>query len=1031
MHQELRKTYEAKVIQFKKLLLQQRVGKTIALTASYAQSTEWVAFKNRKELTYIPIQEGQSWGNAWDSAWFQLTATIPQEWAGQAVVARIQLNSEILVFDNTGVPVIALTNASVWDSNFVKDRYLVSAAAVGGEKIELWLESACNGVFGIDRAEDPSPEDMNRHGKFNGMVHDLKLSTWNQEVQDLFLDIELLFDLLSSLPEKSSRRNKILYGLNQAINIYAETLTNAGVARKELAPLINNGANKSSLTAYAVGHAHLDTGWLWPVKESIRKAARTFSHQIYLMEKYPEYIFGASQPQHFKFVQDYYPELFEKVKHYVHKGQFELQGAMWVEADCNLISGESMIRQIMWGKNYFFKEFGQKIDNLWLPDVFGYSANLPQILKASGVDYFITQKISWNQFNTFPHHTFMWRGIDGSEILSHFLPANNYNGYVTPKELIAAEERFSENNVLNEFLYLYGIGDGGGGPKDEHIEYGLRLQDTEGVPKVKFAKSSDFLNKIKNETAKLEHWVGELYLELHRGTLTTQAKVKQANRKLENWLKALEALASCLNYADYPHDKFHQIYPLLLVNQFHDIIPGSSIQLVYIEAHEKYRQAFTLADEILTLLTSKLCSASDNQLLVFNPIGFTYNAPLELDNSFRDYEFKQAGKILKSQQLANSIVLDLVDGIAPFSWLKLEYTPRFDKILQSQHADLILENNLVRYHFAANGQIIEGYDKEHGVNFLTNGNQLNLYIDRPSNWDAWDIDYDYQEMLVQTLSAESVTPVNSGEVLSSIEFKYRFGNSKMEQIIQLAHNSKLLNFRNRVEWQEKHKMLRVAFKTNLLAATASFDIQYGYVTRPTHKNTSWDLAKFETVAHKYADLSTPDYGLALLNDCKYGHKIFDDVIDLNLLRAPTLPDADADIGTHDFNYALYPHIDDLARSDVYHQASIYNAIPIVIANQTLTSNEQLPFVIESQNGVSLEIVKHAEDAQNHILRFAEYRGRKGSIKLRFTQPVTICTTNLIEWDDGEPLITNELVLNLNLFELATYKIKVTGSTSPS
>ncbi|MBX9867664.1 MAG: hypothetical protein K2Y14_12205 [Burkholderiales bacterium] len=1023
MHKELRKTYVVKVEKFKILLLKHRFTETIPLQAEYAQTTEWVGFKERQKLNYIPINEGQAWGNAWDSAWFHLRATIPAEWSGKAVVARVQVNGEILVFDTNGVPIYALTNASAWDSAFVKDRYQITSCAAGGENIDLWMEAACNGLFGIERDEDPADDAPNRHGKFNGLAHDLKLSIWRQEVQDLLLDVEVLFDLMTNLPEDSPRRNKILRKLNQAVNLYAETPQNAASARNELASLINNGANKSSLTAYAIGHAHLDTGWLWPVKESIRKAARTFTHQMSLMEQYPEYIFGASQPQHFKFIQDYYPELFEKVKHYVKTGQFELQGAMWVEADCNLISGESMIRQVMWGKNYFLKEFGENVDNLWLPDVFGYSANLPQILKASGVDYFVTQKISWNQFNVFPHHTFMWRGIDGSEILSHFLPANNYNGYVTPKELIAAEERFSENDVLDEFLYLYGIGDGGGGPKDDHIEYGRRLADTEGAPKVKFAKASDFLTKIQSETANLERWVGELYLELHRGTLTSQAKIKQANRKLENWLKSLEAFASCLSYADYPHAQFHEIYPLLLVNQFHDIIPGSSIQLVYIEAHEKYTQAFAIAEQILDWISSKLCVTQNNSLVVFNSSGFNYDAPLELDLAYANNKFTHQGETLKSQLFADKVVVDLKHGIAPYSWFNLEYTPTESNVLDSING-LVLENDLVRYTFADNGQIIEGYDKEQQFKFLISGNQLNLYIDRPSNWDAWDVDYDYEEMLVQTLSANSASQVQRGEVLSSLEFSYQFSNSSFNQKISLAHNSKLLNFKNTANWHEKHKMLRVAFKTNLHGASASFDIQYGYVQRPTHRNTSWDLAKFETVAQKYADLSTHDYGVALLNDCKYGHKLFDDVIDLNLLRSPTSPDPDADMGEHDFSYAIYPHAADLAHSDVYIKASIYNTLPVIIKDHVVASTPQLPFTIESQNGVSLEVVKHAENADSLVLRFVEYRGRKSSIKLIFNQAVRICKTNLIEWDDGEESMVHELSLDLNVFELATYKIKL-------
>ncbi|MEN9946141.1 MAG: hypothetical protein RLZZ293_527 [Pseudomonadota bacterium] len=1027
MYKDLRKTYVAKIDRFKKLLLRHQYGSSINFTIKYAQTSAWVEFAKREQLEYKSIQEGDSWGTAWESAWFHLSAEIPEQLAKQPLAARIQLNSEILMFDDHGCPIYALTNASAWDAAFVKDRYLLEKAYQAGDKLELWLEAACNGLFGIAKHEDPELTQSDLHGSFEGKVHYAKLSVWNAEVHELMLDVEVLFDLLRSLNEESPRYNKILRKLNQAINCYAETPSNAYLARQILAPLINNGANTSSLTAYAIGHAHLDTGWLWPVKESIRKTARTFAHQIHLMEQYPEYVFGASQPQHFKFIQDYYPQLYTKVKHYVASGQFEVQGAMWVEADCNLISGESMIRQLMWGKNYFKREFGVEINHLWLPDVFGYSANLPQLLKKSGVDYFITQKISWNQYNTFPHHTFIWRGIDGSEILSHFLPANNYNGYVTPKELIAAEQRFSENDVLDEFLYLYGIGDGGGGPKAEHIQYGQRLHNTEGVPKVKFAKATDFIDQIKDKTADLERWVGELYLELHRGTLTTQAQTKLFNRRLESWLKTLEAACSCLAYTDYPQAKFNEIYPLLLVNQFHDIIPGSSINLVYQEAQEKYLRAFAIADEIIQILQQKLLTSQANNLLVFNPTSFDLDGVIELTHEYAQMQFSDANNHQLVSQLTpeGKVLLALVKPIPPYSFANFSYQTNQESqsssTNQSETSNLVLENDLVRYTFAPSGQIIEAYDKQTQQYFLTTGNRLSVYIDRPSNWDAWDVDYDYQQMEVISLVAHQHSLIN-GSVAQILSFNYQFANSTMHQEIRLMPHSKLLDFINQVNWQERHKMLRVAFDTTLNNPRANFDIQYGYVERPTHRNTSWDLAKFETVGQKYVDLSSLDYGVALLNNCKYGHKLFDQTIDLNLLRAPTDPDPVADLGDHEFKFALYPHQHSLAYSDVYHQASIYNALPLMLNNVATNSSTQLPWQIIQQDGVSIEVVKQSEEANCLVLRLHEYRGRNGTLNLQFNRSIQITPTNLIEWDDQESFTSKELLINLTPFELVTYKL---------
>ncbi|MEN9947098.1 MAG: hypothetical protein RLZZ293_1484 [Pseudomonadota bacterium] len=1024
MYHELKKTYIDKINKFRNVLAKQRFGETIIMSARYAQTHQPVEFGKHFELDYQAIKQGDSWGKVGEQAWFHIKTTIPAHWQQQAVVARIQLNSEILLFNSQGLPIFALTNASVWDKGFIKDRYIVSEQAQGGEVIEFWLDAVCIGE--TDIGNDSSAETLNQDlvGVFNGQVHDLKLSIWYPQVHDLLIDIEVLSNLLTNLTENSPRRNRILRGLNQAINCYAENPINANSARQILSRLINNQANQSSLTAYAVGHAHLDTGWLWPIQASIGKTARTFAYQTYLLDKYPEYVFGASQPQHFKFIQDHYPQLFNKIHQLVQQGRFELQGAMWVEADCNLISGESMIRQIMYGKNYFKREFAVEVTNLWLPDVFGYSANLPQILRKSNVNYFMTQKISWNQFNTFPHHTFIWRGIDGSEILSHFLPANTYNGKVKPEELIAGEARFSENGIADEFLYLFGIGDGGGGPSEEHLEQALRLRNTEGCPSVKLTSANEFFIQQDKYHDQLERWVGELYLELHRGTLTTQAKIKQYNRYLENYLRSLEAACSTLELNDYPHQLFQQIYPLILINQFHDIIPGSSINQVYQEAIGFYQQALDLSTHIVDLIKHKLAQNCQGKLAWFNASGFNYSHPLKLAKKFKHYSFFQDKIKLSTQELDDGVWVTLAKEIDPYSWLNLEYTIEEAKINQDlvpKTLQLIIENKLVRYEFNHYGQIISAYDKQANQEFLAQGNIFQLYIDRPFYWDAWDIDYDYQEMCIATLHAHQIDYF-SGEVCHGLRLEYKIGNSTLWQEISLAHNSKQLNFNTRVNWQEQHKMLRVSFITKLINPRANFDIQYGYVERPTHRNTSWDLAQFESVAQKYVDLATADYGVALLNDCKYGHKVFDQTIDLNLLRSATKPDPLADIGEHNFNYAIYPHLGDLAHSDVYIHASQFNHQALILTDCQI--NLQLPFMIKQNNGISLEVVKHAEDAKSLVIRLVEYRGRTGQIELEFNQAITIAETNLIEWIDQHSVITNQLQLNFTPFEIKTFKLFV-------
>ncbi len=1020
MHKEFKKELEKRVIKFIQYLKKEIYTESINLNATYSEFTEWVPFKNRLALDYTPIKEGEKWGHAWNSAWFHVTGRVPNEWRGKCVAARLQFDSELLVYGYNGEPSYALTNASVWDAEYIKDRIIIVESALGEESVSIWLEAACNGIFGLACDPDPDRNDPARHGVFNGQIKTLKLSIFDRELYSLLMDFEVLNSLIEVLEKGIPRREKILYSLNKAIDLYRYDRKNLNVAKKITKELLSKKNSDSAMETIAVGHAHLDTGWLWPVKESIRKAARTFAHQIKLIEQYDEYVFGASQPQHFKFIKDFYPELYRKIKKYAAEGRIELQGGMWVEADCNLISGESMIRQILHGKNFFMDEFGVDVDNLWLPDVFGYSAAMPQILRKSGIKTFMTQKISWSQFNIFPHHTFVWEGIDGSEILTHFLPANTYNAYLTPKELVLSERRFVENDVLDNFLTVFGIGDGGGGPKDDQLERAIRMKNLEGVPKVKLGPAKELFSKLHEKEEFLSKWEGELYLELHRGTLTTQSLVKKRNRNLEQFLNAAEKLASLLPYEQYPKEQLDKIYKILLINQFHDILPGSSINKVYETTKRELAECITDVNKLMDEVALSIFDEDESSVVIINNISYNYNGVVLLPFEFERYDIYDDSLKLKSQICENGLAVSIT--LKPFEIKTVKLVERIvSKNEVKSHNSLTLENDLVRYKFSVEGKIIEGYDKEVGKLFLSEGNIFSLYADRPSDWDAWEVDLTYENMLLENAVCKKIGNFEGGEIYNSLSAEYLIGVSEITQHFYLDRNCKALKTETKVKWNEKHKMLRLSHCTTIKSEMASYDIQYGYVKRPTHRNTSWDLAKFEVAAHKYVDLSDSDYGVSLINDCKYGHKILGSVIDLNILRSPTSPDPDADIGEHTFVTEIYPHTEALNRSYVYEKSLAMNFKPTVLHGLKNSKKVEFPFNVEISDGVSLEVVKHAEKENAHILRLVETKGRAGFIVLKFKENTELHESDIVEWNSNVISSAQTVRLEFKPFEIRTFK----------
>jgi alpha-mannosidase len=1024
MHAEIRNQNTERIEPFLKRLKQETLAESIPLEARCARSDEPVPFDQRLDGDFVRVETGDEWGRAWDSAWFNLTATVPEDWKGWAVAAQIELNGEALVFDESGCPFYGLSGGSVFIPGYTKDIFMISESCAGGEAVDLWIEAAANNIMGVGGS--PQLFETGGGSSYRGRVNMIRLVQYDLDKWHLSLDIEVLASMLNALGD-SPRRNRIIKTVCEAIDMMLGKGCTAAECREHLKQLWTP-AHASGLKVTGIGHAHIDTGWLWPVKETVRKCARTFASQLALIEKYPDYVFGASQPQHYRFVKEHYPALYEKIKAAVKAGRWEVQGGMWVEADCNIISGESMVRQFIHGKNFFMDEFGEDVRNLWLPDVFGYSAALPQILRKCGVDFFMTQKISWNRFNTFPFHLFNWSGVDGTSVVTHFLPEENYNSMVDAAALIEAQERFNENDRCDEFVSLFGIGDGGGGPTEEMVERGLRMHNLEGCPKWTPGKAHEAFERMRGLSEELATWSGELYLELHRGTLTSQAWVKKCNRRLENRLRAVEFLYSSLPLSQYPAEELDQIWKLVLLNQFHDILPGSSIDLVYQQTHREYNTCLEQCDRLVERATQALFTPGEDALTLVNVLSYDYSFPVILPPAWAgcDVQDENGASVPVQHENGQTVAQVTIPATGSLTLRKGEKT----NLAESVPGGLVLENEYVAYTFDENGRLLCGYDKECGRELLAGpANILSLYEDTPLQYDAWDIDIYYEKMEMEQAAAAAPFVSVRGTVRDTLEFELSIGASSIRQTVSLAKNSRRMDFDTTVDWREEHRMLRVAFPTAIQTNECTCDIQYSHVKRPNHRNTSWDMARFEVAAHKYVDLSDNGYGVALLNDCKYGFRILENVIDMNLLRAPKSPDPAADIREHRFTYSLLPHAGALVESDVIAEANRLNHPPVIA--EGLAGPALIPPCILEGKGVSLEAVKKAGKEDHLVIRIVETGGRNSTAVLTVAdRSAHLVPTNLLEWEDGEALdCADPITLTLRPFEIATFRIKSRGNGS--
>ncbi|APF20226.1 glycoside hydrolase family 38 [Caldithrix abyssi DSM 13497] len=964
---------------------------------------EPVSFENRKSGEERTLKIGDKWGSLFDCAWFLLEGKVPESAKGKNVVLLIDLNGEAMVVDSDGNPVLGLTSgSSVFDTTLgkpVKQVVPFKNPARGGETIALWLDVGNNDLFG----------NLQNGGK----ISRANIAICNDEMRSFYYDFHVLFDLMSQLPKDSARYHRIANSLYNALLILKEyTEEEAAEARRILAPELAKKNGDYSLLVSAIGHAHLDLAWLWPIRETIRKGARTFSTVLKMMDMYPEFIFGASQPQLYEWMKEYYPSLYARIKEKIKQGRWEPLGAMWVESDTNLVGGESLVRQFLYGKRFFQKEFGKDIKNLFLPDTFGYTAALPQIMKKCGVEYFLTIKLSWDRFNTYPHHTFKWKGLDGSEVLVHMPPEGTYNSSAAPHAVLKTERQFLDKGVSENCLLVYGIGDGGGGPGMEHLERLAREKNLEGMAPVVQEPVSRFLERIEENRNDYASWSGELYLGVHQGTYTTQGSSKRFNRVMEIALRELEmgaVFAKNFTGLTYPQEKIEKIWKEVLLYQFHDILPGSSITRVYSESLPRYEKMLSQAQEMTDDVIKSVASVCDSS---------NFEQPIYVYNSLsweRKVWLKVQDKWYRTQ--LPSIGYTVIEG--------KDDIPEVPGLTARKE---LLENDCLRVRFADDGSIISIFDKDENREIIPGGekgNVLKIYYD---DGDAWDFFKDYHKREMGQFILEDAQAYVDGPRAVLVQ-RRKYKNSSMTQTIVLTAGSNRIDFITEVDWQESNKMLRTSFPVTIHTQESTSEIQFGYIKRPTHQNTSWEVAKFEISAHKWVDLSQKDYGVALLNNSKYGHKVFDNILDLNLIRSPQYPDPEADRTRHEFTYSLLPHPGDFIAGGVI-QAGYELNMPVKflkIEKHSGVLPPSMSFVQLNVENVIVETIKKAEDNNAIIVRLYEAYGMQNTATISFGFKIKeVYLTNMLEEVQKKLELKNNNEINLNFkpFEIHTLQIYV-------
>ena len=1003
-------------------------------------------YEQREEGTWLPFDtEHDTWGYADCYAWMKHSFTVPTRFAGRPVYYQI-LPQEGKKWAWGSPQALLYANGEAlqgFDSNHTRTRLL--DCAQGGEHYEMLLNLYAGG--------------RDYEGKIGTR---LRLLSVDDEVEKLYWHLRTPLEVANLKEPDELARIHLLQTLNEAVSLvsfhlpYGEDFLES--VREATAYLEKKlyGKREMEATVSAVGHTHIDVAWLWRLRQTRGKTSRSFATVLKLMEEYPDYRFMSSQAQLYEFIRQEHPAIFARIRESVRQGRWEPEGGMWVEADTNLSSGESLVRQFLVGKRFFRNAFGADCKILWLPDVFGYSAALPQIMKQCGINYFMTTKISWNEYDKLPYDTFLWRGIDGSEVLTHFISTmdtvkeekdwiTTYNGDLNPSQVIGCWQRYQQKDLNRDVLFAFGHGDGGGGPTHGMLERGRRMHmGIEGCPKVEFQFARDYFDRLQKDIAgrkRLPRWVGELYFEHHRGTLTAQASAKRWNRRSEFLYHDLETLESLVNLdhlSSYPSAALLEGWKVILLNQFHDILPGSSIREVYEDSQKQYedlhRTGGRMLEKALQQASRRVGLARDS-LLLFNTLGFSRREVAEMQRPqhtgflLRD---PQSGAVLPWQKTFDGKIIFTSPEVPAKGYCAISVeageqrqTTPLTATLREMHTpffDLTFDEAM---------QIASLIDRRTGRSVAPQGEPLNrliVYEDRPFEHRAWNVQAYYTEKFWVLSDVSHAEVLECGPVRAVVLVERKFLHSVIRQYITAYAELDRIDIRNEIDWDDSYLLLKADFPVDVNAVKATFDIQFGNIERVTHENTLWDFAQFESCAHKWADLSDNSFGLAVLNDCKYGYSAKDGHIALTLLRSANDPQPKQDCTHHTFTYSLYPHAGPAAISRVVQEGYSLNC-PLY----TMFSNaqkgawpERFSLACVDADNIILETVKRAEDSDALILRLYETWNRATDCSIRFGRLMEMAAQcDMME--ENEALLQvegNRLRLHFRPFEIKTLKVRL-------
>lgn len=984
---------------------------------------------------------GDLWGGRDYHCWFKTQVTIPKAFAGKTAALNFYTFKEgwdainpqfILYVDGEHIQGIDINHREI----------ILSDCAEGGKTYNIDLH-AYSGL-------------AQRKAVLHG-----ELVLINKAVRELYFNLQVPVWVCEKLDDNDKRRIDMLSVLNETVNLLnlrqpksQDFYKTVDMANEYLrTEFYEKLCGQEDVIATCVGHTHIDIAWHWTVAQTREKAGRSFSTVLKLMEQYPEYIFMSSQPQLYKFIKEDYPEVYKKIKQKVKEGAWEPEGAMWLEADCNVTSGESLVRQILFGKRFFKDEFGIESEILWLPDVFGYSAALPQILKKADINYFMTTKLGWNQFNKIPYDTFMWKGIDSTEVLTHFITTKDpyqdqkshyttYNGQIHPGAIMGAWDRYQQKEINNDVLVSFGFGDGGGGATYEMLEVGRRLnKGIPGCPKVEMGKSKDYFKRLEAKVKghkRLPKWVGELYLEYHRGTYTSMARNKRDNRKGENLYMSAEKASSLamLFNKPYPGQQLNKGWENILLNQFHDILPGSSIKEVYEVTKKEYKQIIGNGEKILTdsfKYISSQIKLDKKSVVVFNTLSFmrddiaSFDIPEGIVNPVLEDE---NGEETVCQVVENDKAIFLAKGI-PANGYKVYYVSEakdaFKDIVDIDTKQA--ENKFFKIQFNDKAEIKSFYDKKNCRELIKAGevaNALQAFEDKPLDYDNWDIEIYYSEKMWPVDNLQKVEVIERGTVRSTLRIERKFDNSIIIQKLHIYRDIPRIDFNTYIDWKNHQVLLKTAFPIDINVNKATYEIQYGNVERPTHSNTSWDMAKFEVCAQKWADISEGDFGVSLLNDCKYGHDIKEGVMRLTLLKSGIVPNPVTDQEEHFFTYSIYPHSGDWKDSKTVQMAYNLNVPLYTIVEEAHGGNldRELSMAKIDKDNVVIEVIKKAEDSGDLIIRLYECHNKRSTVTLELFRDIfKAYECNLLEENLEEVQHSNNKIsFHVKPYEIKTFKL---------